>query len=165
MPDPTPVILYSPSLTISGTELQCLLSHVELVPTVTTVELVTGCGTREYPGSVKWSLHASLYHSFDTEGTNEVLTAAVSGKVPVPFTLIPSLADPVSATNPEYSGEVIPQPFAPISGDMGAESSVDIEWSIVGWGLVPNMSITPLPLTAGTEAAATEAVPEPVATT
>src|SRR5580765_4495632 len=95
--EPTPLILYNPDLTIDGVTLKCLMSHVELVPDVTVVEVKTSCGVKEYPGSVKWTLKASLYHSFDVAGTNEVLTAAVEGGVPVPFTVLPSSGQPVSA--------------------------------------------------------------------
>lgn len=143
--EPTPVILTNPDLSIDGKSLKCLLSHIEMTPDVTTVEVKTSCGIREYPGSVKWTLKASLYHSFDVDATNEILTAAVEGKVPVPFTVTPSSSNPVSATNPEYSGEVIPQPFTPLSGDVGDASSFDLEWSIQGWDLVPTTSIVPVP--------------------
>lgn len=141
--EPEPVILYSPSLTIDGHELKCLLSHIELNPDVSTVEVKTGCGTKEYPGTVKWTLKASLYHSFDPEGTNEVLTAAVSGRVPVDFAVLPNSNQPISATNPEYTGMLIPQPFTPLSGDIGDSSSFDLEWSISGWLDVPTTNIVP----------------------
>lgn len=131
-----PIILYNPEITINDKSLKCLLSHVELTPDVTTVEVTTSCGTREYPGKLKWTLKATLYHSNDPDGTNKVLNDAVAGKVPVPFT-VRSSSDPVSETNPEYYGDVIPQPFAQLAGDVGAASSVDLEWSISGWGLVP----------------------------
>lgn len=147
MPDLQPVILYNPVLTIDGADLKCVLSHIDLTPDVTTVEVKTSCGIREYPGSVKWTLKASLYHSYDPEGTNEVLTAAVEGGVPVPFTVTAS-SDPVSATNPEYTGELIPQPFTPLAGDVGDASSFDLEWSISGWGTTPTTNIVPGALTA-----------------
>lgn len=146
MADPMPLILTNPDLTIDGVTLKCLMSHVELVPELTTVEVTTSCGTQEYPGKLKWTLKASLYHSFDPAATNEVLTAAVAGGVPVPFTVLPKANAPVSATNPEFVGELIPQPFAPIAGDVGDASSVDIEWSITGWGPTPTTNTTPLPL-------------------
>ncbi len=148
MPDLNPIILTDPGLTIDGVPLECLMSHVELTPDVTTIEITTSCGVREYPGKLKWTLKASLYHSHDPAGTNETLTAAVEGGVAVPFTVIPSVGDPVSATNPEYVGEVIPQPFTPLSGDVGDVSSFDLEWSIVGWGNVPTTNIVPVVLAA-----------------
>ena len=154
MADLQPLILVNPVLTIDGVPLECLMSHVELTPDVTTIEIKTSCGVKDYPGTVKWTLKASLYHSHDVAGTNETLTAAVEGGVPVPFTVVPS-SDPISATNPEYVGELIPQPFAPIAGDVGDASSIDLEWSIQGWGNTPTTNIVPV---AGTtsEAAETE---------
>jgi hypothetical protein len=159
MPELQPLILVNPVLTIDGVPLECLMSHVELVPDVTVIEITTSCGVKEYPGAVKWTLKATLYHSHDPAGTNETLTAAVEGGVPVPFTVVPS-SDPVSATNPEYTGEVIPKPFAPISGDVGAESSLDLEWSIQGWGNTPTTNITPV--VAAAAADSDELEPEPV---
>jgi len=153
MAEPEPVILYNPDLTIDGTSLKCLMSHIEMTPDVSLVEVKTSCGIREYPGTVKWTLKASLYHSFDPVGTNTVLTEAVEAAVPVDFTVLPSSSNPVSATNPEYTGQLIPQPFTPLSGDVGDASSFDLEWSIVGWTRVPITNITP--------AAGLEAEPEP----
>lgn len=145
-----PIILYDPELTIDDNSLKCLMSHVELVPEVTTVEITTSCGTTEYPGKLKWTLKASLYHNFDPVGTNKVLNDAVAAKVPVAFTVRASSA-PASDTNPEYYGELIPQPFAQLAGDVGAASSVDLEWSITGWGPVPTTRIVPEALIATTE--------------
>lgn len=147
MADLQPIILYDPELTIDGSTLKCLMSHIELTPEVTTVEVTTSCGTKEYPGKLKWTLKATLYHNFDPEGTNQVLNDAVAGEVPVPFSVIPRAGQPISATNPEYTGDVIPQPFTQLAGDVGDASSFDLEWSITGWGTVPTMNTTPLPLT------------------
>jgi len=143
MPDAQPIILDSPDLTIDGTSLKCELSHIELVPEVAIVEVKTACGVKEYPGTIKWSLKATLYHSFDVDGTNEVLNAAVAGGVPVPFTVLPKSTLPIGPTNPEYTGEVIPQPFTQLAGDVGDASSFDLEWSIVGWTNVPTTNVVP----------------------
>lgn len=140
MPEPRPIILDSTGLTISDTELACLLSHIEITPDVSTVEIKTMCGTIDYPGAVKWSLVATLYQSFDPDGTEEVLSAAVAGGVAVPFEVIANRTQPVSATNPSYSGDVVPQPYSPLNADAGDASTVELEWAIVG---EPVKSITP----------------------
>lgn len=167
MADPEPVILYNPDLSISGKTLRCELSHIEMTPDVSTVEVKTACGIREYPGTVKWTLKASLYHSFDVAGTNEILTAAVAGAVAVPFTVLPSSSKPISATNPQFYGTVIPQPFTPLSGDVGDASSFDLEWSISGWQTVPTTTTTATAATgatAGTPGSFTPAGSTPPAT-
>jgi hypothetical protein len=143
MSEPNPLILYNPELTIDGVSLKCLMSHVEITPDVTLVEVKTSCGVKEYPGTIKWTLKVSLYHSFDPAGTNAVLTAAVEGGVPVDFSVIPSSSAAISATNPEITGMLIPQPFAPIAGDVGDASELDLEWSIQGWTNVPTINIIP----------------------
>ena len=149
MAEPMPLILDNAGLKISKdgttaglTELACLTNHVEISPDVAITTLDTFCGSRDYPGNIKWSLIATLYQSFDPDATEEVLSAAVDGGVPVPFEVIGRRDDPVSVTNPSWSGEVIPQPYSPINGDAGDASTVDLEWSIVG---EPVKNTVPLP--------------------
>src|SRR5215475_15111587 len=83
--EPMPLILDNASLKISKdgtvaglTELACLTNHVELSPDVAVTTLDTFCGSRDYPGVVKWSLVATLYQSFDPLATEEVLSGAVN---------------------------------------------------------------------------------------
>jgi hypothetical protein len=162
MPEPLPLILDDADLTIDDVTLKCLLSHIEISPDVSTIEIKTMCGVIDYPGSVKWLLKATLYQSFDPAGTEEVLSAAVAGGVPVPFVVTPKGSQPISATNPSFSGEVVPQPYPPIIGDAGDASSIDIEWAIVG---EPTKSIIPVAGLAAegesAEAPAEEPTPEP----
>ena len=54
---------------------------------------------------------------------------------------MPYKSQPVSATNPEWSGELIPQPYAPINGDAGDASTVELEWSLDG---APVKTIVPV---------------------
>jgi hypothetical protein len=134
-----PLILDNASLKISKdgtvpglTELACLANHIEISPDVSITTLDTFCGSRDYPGIVKWSLVATLYQSFDTDATEDVLSGALASGGPVPFEVLGRRDDPVSATNPSFSGYVIPQPWPPINGDAGDVSTVDLEWSMTG---------------------------------
>lgn len=136
MAEPQPLILNDASLKIStdGTEanlkeLACLANHIELSPDVSVTTLDTMCGSRDYPGTVKWALLATLYQSFDTDATEDVLSAAVEGGVPVAYEILGYKSQPVSATNPKWTGLVIPQPYPPINGDAGEASTVELEWS------------------------------------
>jgi hypothetical protein len=132
MAQPRPLILDDADLQIDGQTLACVTTHLELNPDVSVVTLTSLCGEVDYPGTVKWSLVATLYQSFDAQATEEVLSAAVDGGVPVDFLILPRKSDAPSATNPVWSGQVIPQPYSPINGDAGAESTIDLEWSLVG---------------------------------
>lgn len=139
---PRPLILDNADLLI-GTppqSLACTLNHIELNPDVSETTLTTMCGEVDYPGIVKWSLVATLYQSFDPDATEEVLSAAVEGGVPVAFLIVPRRDEAVSATNPSWGGTVIPQPYSPINGDAGDASTVELEWSVVG---APVKSIVP----------------------
>lgn len=129
-----PVILTNAGLAIGtpAVQLACVLNHIELSPDVAVTTLDTMCGSKDYPGTVKWSLIATLYQSFDTGATEDTLSAAVLAGVPVAFEVMAYRDVAVGPTNPKWTGEAIPQPYAPINGDAGAESSIDLEWSIVG---------------------------------
>jgi hypothetical protein len=136
-PEPMPLILTNAGLQISKdgtdvglTELACLANHVELAPDVSVTTLETFCGSRDYPGVVKWALIATLYQSFDPDATEEVLSAAVDAGAPCPFTLVGYRDQPVSDTNPMWTGNLIPKPYSPINGDAGGESSIALEWSL-----------------------------------
>lgn len=130
MAEPLPLILTDASLKINSKELACVANHIELSPDVSVTTLDTMCGSKDYPGTVKWSLVATLYQSFDANATEEVLSAAVTGGVPVPFEILPHKSAPISATNPKWSGDVIPQPYSPINGDAGDASTVELEWAL-----------------------------------
>jgi hypothetical protein len=146
--EPTPLILTNAGLKIStdGTEtglveLACMVNHIELSPDVSVTTLDTMCGSRDYPGTVKWSLVATLYQSFDPQATEDVLSAAVELSSTV-FQVIGYRDQAVSDTNPMWSGTVIPKPYSPINGDAGDASTIDLEWSVEG---TPTKSVTPGP--------------------
>jgi hypothetical protein len=146
MAEPQPVILDRASLVLNGVELACVLSHIEITPDVSTTEITTMCGRKEYPGSVRWTLGATLYQSFDPEGTHETLMACLAAGGPVPYSVMPRRGEPVAPTNPEFWGDVIPQPYTLLSGDAGEASTVEIEWSIEGNPLEQINPPTPRPV-------------------
>jgi hypothetical protein len=150
-----PLILTDASIKINDTELACLANHVELSPDTTITTLDTMCGSRDYPGTVKWSLIATLYQSFDVDATEDVLSAAVTAYqtagTPATFEVIPYKDRPVAADNPSWSGEVIPQDYSPINGDAGDASTVELEWSLTA---PPVKSIIPGAMAAATSGTA-----------
>src|SRR5262245_57529625 len=136
---PFPLILDNASLKIStdGTttnlkELACVASHLELSPDTTVTTVDTFCGSTDYPGQTKWSLVATLAQSFDVAATEEILSAAVAFDGPVPFEIVGYRDKAISATNPAWTGMCNPAPYAPINGDAGALSEVEIEWGVIG---------------------------------
>jgi hypothetical protein len=146
MAEPLPLILTDASLKINDIELACVTNHIELSPDTTVTTLDTMCGTKDYPGTVKWSLITTLYQSFDVGATEEVLSAALAayradGTLPT-FEILPYKARPVGVDNPSWTGELIPQDYSPVNGDAGEASTVELEWSLSG---EPVKSITPGP--------------------
>ena len=140
MPIPLPLILDDAGVKIGDgatptealRELACVTNHLELTPDVAITTLDTLCGSVDYPGTVKWSLVATLYQSFEADATEDVLSEAVAAGVPVGFEITAYKSQPVGPTNPKWSGQVIPQPYSPINGDAGDASTVELEWSVVG---------------------------------
>ena len=135
--EPLPLILTNASLLINDVELACVTNHLELSPDVSVTTLDTFCGSKDYPGTVKWSLVATLYQSFDPGATEEVLSqawAAYQTDGTLPTFEIAGYRDRPSGTvaNPTWSGNVIPQPWSPINGDAGDASTIDLEWSVDG---------------------------------
>lgn len=151
MPTPLPLILDDASLKIStdGTttnlkELACVASHVELSPDTAVTTVDTFCGSTDYPGQTKWSLLATLVQSFDVGATEEVLSAALAyaeaNKVPIPFEVVGYKGKVIAADNPAWAGLVVPEAYAPINGDAGDASTVELEWGLVG---APVKRLTP----------------------
>ena len=138
-PEPLPLILTNASIKIStdGTpsnlkELACVANHIELSPDISITTLDTMCGSKDYPGTVKWALIATLYQSFDTDATEDVLSAAVAFGDPVAFSIAGYRDKAIGIDNPAWTGLVIPQPYSPINGDAGDASTVELEWSLSG---------------------------------
>jgi hypothetical protein len=131
-PVPNPVILDNAAVSIDGQPLDCMVNHVEISPDTAVTTLDTLCGSRDYPGITKWSLVLTLYQSFDAGATEDVLSSAVEQGTAVPFTVLADRSAAVGPTNPEFGGEVIPQPYSPINGDAGDASTIDLEWSMTG---------------------------------
>lgn len=133
----THVILDNASLKLGAdeatlTELACYTNHLELTPDVSTTTVDTMCGSIDYPGAVKWSLVATLIQSFDTDGPEDVLSGVVTAGTPCAFEVVADKVAVISATNPAWSGTVIPKPYSPLNGDAGAASEISLEWGLVG---------------------------------
>ena len=142
-----PLILDDASLKIStdGTvaglnELRCVTSHLELAPDTAITTVTTFCGSTDYPGVTKWALLATLVQSFDPDATEDTLSAALAFGGPVPFEIVPYSSKPVGQDNPSWSGMVVPRPYPPVNGDAGAASTVELDWSLIGY---PTKSVTP----------------------
>ena len=117
---------------LAGVVMNCVTNKISLKPSTTMVPAVTICASVDYPGASKWTLQAVLYQSFeDNTATYGVLSAAKLAGVPVPYKVRfhPGAAGPA---NPEFAGELIPQPFNIVDSTVGALVEVDFTWSCTG---------------------------------
>lgn len=131
-PTATPVMMTDTYVEIGGANLKCLAEELTLQAENKPIEVTTFCGVQDYPGPVKWHFVAKLLQSFDPGATDATLTAALNAYTaagtPVPFKVRAYASRPVSATNPQFSGLMIPQPYTVFGGAAGAASEVDIDW-------------------------------------
>ena len=131
-PTALPLILTDGYVEVNGVNLRCLGLHFEVNPENKPIDVTTFCGIQEFPGPVKWHFVAKFAQSFDAGATDATLYAAVqayatSGTLAA-FKVRGKSTQPISATNPSYSGFMVPQPYRYIGGDAGAVSEVDIDW-------------------------------------
>lgn len=159
--EPLPLILTDASLKLSTTgdatglvELACVCSHLELAPDTTVTTVDTMCGSVDYAGVTKWTLTATLVQSFDAGATEDTLSAIIELGTPVAFEIAGYKSQPISQTNPAWTGTVDPRPYSPINGDAGAVSEISIEWGVLG---TPVKLIAP-PAGNGTQTARREPV-------
>ena len=136
---PTHVILNNASLMLGPTatlaalkELACYTNHIELSPDTSTTTVDTMCGSIDYPGATTWTLVVTLYQSWDTPNGPEAVLEPLVDAAPTPcaFVISADRNNPISATNPGWSGTVMPAPYSPLNGDAGDPSEISLEWSL-----------------------------------
>jgi hypothetical protein len=152
-PSATALVMTDGYVEINGVNLRCLGLHFEVNPENKPIDVTTFCGIQEYPGPVKWHFIAKFAQSFDPGATDATLRAAVTAyqtsNTPAVFKVRGHSSQPVSATNPSFSGYMTPQPYRYIGGDAGALSEVDIDWVLTGPPSVDTGAVTATGATAG----------------
>ncbi len=84
------------------------------------------------PGLLKWSVEAKFYQDFASGSVHSVLEAlraqlATLGVPPVaPIVLRPSKTNAVSATNPQWSGDIFISKYPPLGGKHGENLMVAV---------------------------------------
>jgi hypothetical protein len=135
-PTAAPVMMTDTYVELNGANLKCLCEEVTLEAENKPIEVITFCGVTDYPGPVKYHFKAKFVQAFDPGATDATLSTALanyqSSSTPMPFKVRPYASRPVSATNPQYSGFAIPQPYTVFGGAAGAASEVDIDWIMTG---------------------------------
>ena len=147
-----PFTLTGAYVELCGTDFTCLTSHLAIKPDVTKETAKSICGSVDYVGQVKWLFGLTLYQSFeDATATYQVLDAAVKAGVAVPFVVRP-YPGPAGPGNPEFTGEVNPEPFDIFDSDAGALVETTIEWTCLEEPAVDNVGSVGLEAQSSTEA-------------
>jgi hypothetical protein len=101
----------------------------------------------------KYHLRVTFYMDFTAGSVYQTLNTAVvnyqANGTPVNFKARPYFSSVTSATNPQISGLVIPQPFTMLIGDAGAASELAIDWNLTAAPTVDNGAVTATGATAG----------------
>jgi len=152
-PTATPVMMTDTYVEANGSNLKCLCEEVSLEAENKPIEVITFCGVQDYPGPVKWHFKAKFVQAFDAGATDATLSTALTNYqtsgTPMPFKVRPYASRVVSATNPQYSGFAIPQPYTVFGGAAGAASEVDIDWIMTAPPTQTTAGVTATGATAG----------------
>lgn len=129
---------------VGGINLKCLCESVTLEPENKPIEVTTFCGVDEFPGPIKWHFKAKFVQAFGVGGTDDALTGALDaydadGTLCV-FKVRPLTGQPIGVDNPQFEGQMIPQPYTVFGGDAGQHSEVDLDWIMRG---APTRNVTP----------------------
>ncbi len=77
-------------------------------------------------------------------GTDAALSAALadydSTGTRCPFKVRPFTSRPIAVDNPQFEGEMIPQPYTVFGGDAGNASEVEVDWIM---SAAPTRNTTP----------------------
>jgi hypothetical protein len=129
-----PVMMTDAYVELGGANLMCLCEEISLTADPNPITITTFCGITEYPGPVKWHMVAKFLQSFDTGATDDTLTNALaayeSAGTPVDFKVRPYASRPIGPNNPSFEGTLIPQAYTVFGGAAGAQSEVDIDWTM-----------------------------------
>jgi hypothetical protein len=148
------VMMTSTYIELGGVNLRCLGLSMSLEADGKPIEQTSFCAVQEYPGPVKFHMVAKFAQSFDPGGTFQVLeaglTAYQTSGTPLAFKVRPYYQRPVSSSNPEFAGFLIPQEYNVFGGDAGTASEVDIDWTMPTKWSVNTGAVAATGATAGT---------------
>lgn len=135
-PNAQPVMMIDAYVELGGANLQCLCEQVSLTADPNSIAVTTFCGIADYPGAVKWHFVAKFLQSFDPGATDDTLASALaaykSAGTLCAFKVRPYGSRPASPSNPQFEGKLIPQDYTVFGGTAGAQSEVDIDWTMTG---------------------------------
>ena len=136
-PEPTPLILDDASLKISKTaddtgltELACVTNHLELTPETSSHDARHDVRQQGLPRHHEVDADRDPVPVVRRRRDRRGARAALATRRARSRTRSSRASrQPVSETNPSFTGFVIPQPYTPINGDAGDASEIELEWA------------------------------------
>ena len=120
-------------VTIAGVDLSDHVVSVELPVAVDEIDTTAmgPLGWRTKKGCLKeGTMSVEFQQDYAAGQVDATLWAALGSSVA--FAVRSNATDPVSATNPEYTGAVIIAEYTPISSEPGSLSTVSVSWPVNG---------------------------------
>lgn len=118
---------------IDGVDLSAQVTSVTLNANTETPDSTTmGATARErIHGLVDWSVDVTFKQNFAAGSVDAILSDLI-GSSAFPITVRPVASDVVSATNPNYTGQVIMETYQPIQGAVGDLATTTVTFRSAG---------------------------------
>lgn len=104
--------------------------NVTIADKDTTAMSSAGAATRT-GGLMDGTITVSFFQDYNTSKVDPTIWTALTGRVPVAFSANPANSAN-SATNPNYSGQVLITNYKPITGKVGDVEVVQVTWPCSG---------------------------------
>ena len=126
------MVLLASFLSVNGTDYSSLTSKIELSVEVEEKDVTTfgSLGWKEVLGGIKSSSLAATFKQDIADGSLDETIWGLFGTV-VPFAVRLD-GGAVSASNPEYQGNVLVSQWSPIAGSVGDVAEVEATWPVSG---------------------------------
>ncbi len=114
------LVLKDAFVSIDGVDLSNQVQSVTFNANTELLDSTTmGATARErIPGLVDWSVDVTFKQNYAAASVDAILSDLI-GSSSFPISVRPVAADAVSATNPNYNGQVIMETYQPIQGTVG----------------------------------------------
>jgi hypothetical protein len=121
-------------ITVNSVDLSSFARAVTIESTNEQLDATTFGNTSKVTlaGQNEWSVSVEFFQSYYTAEVNATLWPIHSNGTTVAMTVMPSLTDGVSVTNPKFTGNVTLNSYQPISGAHGEVLSSTVNFDSAG---------------------------------
>lgn len=125
-------VILKPFIEIDGVDMSCFSNNIEITLSKNELDGNTFCGQDTLQGLEESSFSIGLIQDFDAAAVDATLHPLYASGDTFLVVVRPVKADPVSATNPEYTGTCRLNSYQPLSGGPGDLAEISIDLPIIG---------------------------------